>query len=58
MIDEKALFKITFVIMLSISVAEKSVTLVGIFIVDKKKCEKTSKNLSTGQHFRQTLFYT
>ena len=41
MIDEKALFKFTFVIMLSISVAEKSVNLVGLFIVDKKECEKT-----------------
>ena len=40
MIDEKALFKFTFVIMLSISVAEKSVTLVGLFTVDKKECEK------------------
>ena len=41
MIDEKSLFKFTFVIMLSISVAEKSVTLVDLFIVDKKECEKT-----------------
>ena len=56
MIDEKALFKFTFLIMLSIGVAEKSVTLVrllhcqggartlnlvDLFIVDKKECEKT-----------------
>ena len=41
MIDEKALFKFAFVIMLTISVAEKSVTLVGLFIVDKNECEKT-----------------
>ena len=41
MIDEKALFKFTFVIMLSISVTEKSVTLVGLFIVNKNECEKT-----------------
>ena len=27
--------------MLSISVLEKSVTLVGLFMVDKKECEKT-----------------
>ena len=41
MIDEKSLFKFTFVIMLSFSVVEKSLTLVGLFMVDKKECEKT-----------------
>ena len=41
MIDEKALFKFKFVMMLSISVAEISVTLVSLFIVNKKECEKT-----------------